>query len=87
MPEQHRLNLPPHHTTQFLTSVATMRRPNFLQQMAFQQQQQLVHHLQLSQRQYMLQRGLPIQPEITQTNHPTRGKSKTVLINRSICTG
>lgn len=76
MPEQHRLNLPP-HATQFFTSAATMRRPNFLQQMAFQQQQQLVHHLQMSQRQYILQHGLPMQPEMTQTNHSTRGKFAT----------
>lgn len=72
MPDQHRLKLTP-HANQFLKSAVTMRRPNFLQQMAIQQQQ-LVHHLQLSQRQYMLQHGIPLPAEMTQSGHPTRGK-------------
>lgn len=72
MPDQHRMTLPP-HATQFLNSAAAMRRPNFLQQMAIQQQQ-LVHHLQLSQRQYMLQHGLSMQPDVTQTTHSIRGE-------------
>lgn len=71
MPDQHRLNLTP-HASQFLNSAVAMRRPNFLQQMAIQQQQ-LVHHLQLSQRQYMLQHGISLQPDITQTTHTSRG--------------
>lgn len=72
MPDQHRLKLTP-HANQFLKSAVAMRRPNFLQQMAIQQQQ-LVHHLQLSQRQYMLQHGIPLPTDMTQSGHPTRGK-------------
>lgn len=67
MPDQHRLSLPP-HASQFLNPAA-MRRPNFLQQMAIQQQQ-LVHHLQMSQRQYMLQHGIPVQPDIPGAQPP-----------------
>ncbi|XP_065212770.1 forkhead box protein P1-like isoform X2 [Planococcus citri] len=67
MPDQHRLSLPP-HASQFLNPAA-MRRPNFLQQMAIQQQQ-LVHHLQMSQRQYMLQHGIPVQPDLPGAQAP-----------------
>ncbi|XP_075218080.1 forkhead box transcription factor P [Lycorma delicatula] len=48
-----------------------------LQQMAFQQQQ-LVHHLQLSQRQYVLQHGMGLQPTAAVLSHAQQAKMQHI---------